>query len=99
MAYIVIFPTVHENSICIFSSLSLSFVILTCHSDAHIALLYFLFLMTSYIGFLIGGSQQEVTGAALGLLESAVTAVKGGLVPRACWEPGVTGLTWVTLEW
>lgn len=83
-----------------FLSLSLSFVILTCHSDAHISCgssLYFLVSsMTSYIGFLIGGSQQGSHRSCLGLLESAVTGVKGGLFPEACWEPGVTGLTWVT---
>ena len=39
-------------------------------------------LMTSYVGFLIGGSQQGSHRSCLGLLESAVTGVKGGLVPR-----------------
>ena len=35
--------------------------------------------MTSYVGFLIGGSQQGGHRSCLGLLESAVSGVKGGL--------------------
>ncbi|XP_025138974.3 C-type lectin domain family 2 member D11 isoform X3 [Bubalus bubalis] len=35
--------------------------------------------MTSYVGFLIGGSQQGSHRSCLGLLESAVSGVKGGL--------------------
>ena len=88
--YTVLFPTVHENSICIFFSLSLCFAILFAtlmHILWQLTVFYYFSLMTAYVGFLIRGSQQGSHRSCLGLLDPAVTGVKGGLSSQ---EPGGT---------